>query len=95
MLMTGEDYLDSIRDGGCVYVGGERVDDVTTHPAFRNAARSFAMIYDRKRPRRTATRWRARRTGKPFRPISCCRARARIWRAGSRRTGVSRPGRTA
>ena len=49
MLMTGEDYLESIRDGRRVYVGGELVEDVTTHPAFRNAARSFAMIYDRKR----------------------------------------------
>jgi 4-hydroxyphenylacetate 3-monooxygenase len=49
MLLTGKDYLESIRDGRRVYVGGERVDDVTTHPAFRNAARSFAMIYDRKR----------------------------------------------
>src|SRR5215510_12405538 len=49
MLMTGEDYLESIRDGRRVYVGGEVVEDVTSHPAFRNAARSFAMIYDRKR----------------------------------------------
>jgi 4-hydroxyphenylacetate 3-monooxygenase len=49
MLMTGDDYLASIRDGRRVFVGGERVDDVTSHPAFRNAARSFAMIYDRKR----------------------------------------------
>src|SRR5262245_24795551 len=49
MLMTGEEYLDSIRDGRRVYVGGELVKDVTTHPAFRNAARSFATIYDRKR----------------------------------------------
>src|SRR5215208_8144816 len=49
MLLTGDEYLESIRDGRRVYVGGERVDDVTTHPAFRNAARSFAMIYDRKR----------------------------------------------
>ena len=49
MLMTGDDYLDSIRDGRRVFVGGERIEDVTTHPAFRNAARSFAMIYDRKR----------------------------------------------
>jgi 4-hydroxyphenylacetate 3-monooxygenase len=47
MLMTGRDYLDSIRDGRRVYVGGELVEDVTTHPAFRNAARSFADIYDR------------------------------------------------
>jgi 4-hydroxyphenylacetate 3-monooxygenase len=49
MLMSGEDYLESIRDGRRVYIGGEQVEDVTTHPAFRNAARSFAMIYDRKR----------------------------------------------
>ena len=49
MLMTGKDYLDSIRDGRRVYIGSELVDDVTTHPAFRNAAQSLAMIYDRKR----------------------------------------------
>jgi len=49
MLMTGEEYLESLRDGRKVYVGKELVDDVTTHPAFRNAAQSFAMIYDRKR----------------------------------------------
>jgi 4-hydroxyphenylacetate 3-monooxygenase len=49
MLMTGKEYLDSIRDGRRVYVGRELVEDVTAHPAFRNAARSFAMIYDRKR----------------------------------------------
>ncbi|HUZ74173.1 MAG TPA: 4-hydroxyphenylacetate 3-hydroxylase N-terminal domain-containing protein [Stellaceae bacterium] len=49
MLMTGEDYLKSIRDGRRVYIGSESVEDVTTHPAFRNAARSIAMIYDRKR----------------------------------------------
>ena len=49
MLKTGEQYLDSLRDGRKVYIGDELVDDVTTHPAFRNAAQSFAMIYDRKR----------------------------------------------
>jgi 4-hydroxyphenylacetate 3-monooxygenase len=49
MLMTGREYLESIRDGRRVYVGSERVDDVTSHPAFQNAARSFAMIYDSKR----------------------------------------------
>ena len=31
------------------YLGGELVTDVTNHPAFRNTARSFARIYDRKR----------------------------------------------
>ena len=49
MLMTGKEYLESIRDGRRVYIGGEQVEDVTAHPAFRNAAASFAMIYDRKR----------------------------------------------
>jgi 4-hydroxyphenylacetate 3-monooxygenase len=49
MLLTGNEYLQSIRDGRRVFLGGELVEDVTTHPAFRNAARSFAMIYDRKR----------------------------------------------
>jgi 4-hydroxyphenylacetate 3-monooxygenase len=43
---TGEEYLESLRDGRCVYFHGERVRDVTTHPAFRNSARSVARLYD-------------------------------------------------
>jgi 4-hydroxyphenylacetate 3-monooxygenase len=49
MLRAGDDYLASIRDGRRVYIGSELVRDVTTHPAFRNSARSFGDIYDRKR----------------------------------------------
>jgi 4-hydroxyphenylacetate 3-monooxygenase len=45
-LMTGEEYLASLRDGREVYLYGERIADVTTHPAFRNAARSIARLYD-------------------------------------------------
>src|SRR5260370_11434604 len=48
MLRTGDEYLASLRDGRRVYYGGERVADVTAHPAFRNTARSFARIYGRK-----------------------------------------------
>ena len=48
MLKTGAEHLKSLRDGRVVYIGGERVDDVTTHPAFRNAVRSMAAIYDMK-----------------------------------------------
>ena len=44
--MTGAEYLDSLRDGRDVYIYGERVDDVTAHPAFRNSARSVAKLYD-------------------------------------------------
>src|ERR1700739_4711913 len=43
---TGAEFLESLRDGREVYIYGERVKDVTTHPAFRNAARSVALLYD-------------------------------------------------
>ncbi len=46
MLMNGAEYLETLRDGRVVYLGGEKVVDVTTHPGFRNAAKSFAMLYD-------------------------------------------------
>ncbi|MFT5438750.1 MAG: 4-hydroxyphenylacetate 3-monooxygenase [Alphaproteobacteria bacterium] len=49
MLKSGSEYLESLRDGRRVYIGGEAVDDVTTHDAFRNAAKTFAMLYDRKK----------------------------------------------
>lgn len=45
-LYTGAEYLESLRDGRNVYVNGEKVPDVTTHPAFRNSARSIARMYD-------------------------------------------------
>jgi 4-hydroxyphenylacetate 3-monooxygenase len=45
-VLTGEQYLESLRDGREVWIDGERVADVTTHPAFRNASRSIARIYD-------------------------------------------------
>lgn len=43
---TGKEYLESLRDGREIWLHGERVKDVTTHPAFRNAARSLARLYD-------------------------------------------------
>jgi 4-hydroxyphenylacetate 3-monooxygenase len=46
MLKTGAEYLEGLRDGRLIYIGGEEVRDVTTHPAFRNAARSYAALYD-------------------------------------------------
>jgi 4-hydroxyphenylacetate 3-monooxygenase len=44
--LTGQEYLDSLRDGREVWIYGERVKDVTTHPAFRNPARMVARLYD-------------------------------------------------
>jgi len=49
MLLSGEEYLESIRDGRVVYLGKEKVTDVTSHPAFKNSAETMAMIYDRKK----------------------------------------------
>jgi len=45
-MRTGVEYLRALNDGRRVFVDGERVADVTKHPAFRQAARSIAMLYD-------------------------------------------------
>src|SRR5690348_11295453 len=44
--MTGAEFLEELRDGREVYIYGERVKDVTVHPAFRNTARMIARLYD-------------------------------------------------
>lgn len=44
--LTGAEYLESIADGREVWIYGERVNDVTTHPAFRNSARMVSRFYD-------------------------------------------------
>jgi 4-hydroxyphenylacetate 3-monooxygenase len=46
MPRTGTQYLESLRDGREVYILGERVADVTVHPAFRNSIASAAHLYD-------------------------------------------------
>src|SRR5215468_4379592 len=45
-VRTGSEYLASLRDGRQVFVNGECVDDVAAHPAFRQAARSIAHLFD-------------------------------------------------
>jgi 4-hydroxyphenylacetate 3-monooxygenase len=44
--MNGNEFLESLRDDRTIYIYGERVKDVTTHPAFRNTARMIARCYD-------------------------------------------------
>lgn len=46
MTRTGAEYIEGLRDGRAVFIDGERVEDVTTHPAFRGAVRSVAACYD-------------------------------------------------
>lgn len=46
LMQTGKEYLESLQDGRVVYLNGEKIDDVTTHPAYRNSAQSYARMYD-------------------------------------------------
>jgi 4-hydroxyphenylacetate 3-monooxygenase len=45
-MRTGREYLDSLRDGRRVYVGGELISDVTTHPKTKGYAQAIADYYD-------------------------------------------------
>ncbi|WP_027245878.1 4-hydroxyphenylacetate 3-hydroxylase N-terminal domain-containing protein [Leisingera daeponensis] len=46
-VFTGQEFLESIQDSREIYIYGERVKDVTKHPAFRNSARMVARWYDK------------------------------------------------
>src|SRR4029077_8699925 len=41
-----DDYKAALRDGRAVYLDGERVDDVTKHPAFAAPVARIAATYD-------------------------------------------------
>lgn len=43
---TGDEYIESLRDDREIYLYGDRVKDVTTHPAFHNPIRMTARLYD-------------------------------------------------
>jgi 4-hydroxyphenylacetate 3-monooxygenase/anthranilate 3-monooxygenase (FAD)/4-hydroxyphenylacetate 3-monooxygenase len=45
-MNDGKSYLESLRDAREVWVHGERVKDVTAHPAFAPVCREIARIYD-------------------------------------------------
>ena len=44
--MTGERFIDSLRDGREVWLDGQKVRDVTTHPAFSGIVNELARVYD-------------------------------------------------
>jgi 4-hydroxyphenylacetate 3-monooxygenase len=44
--LTGDEYIESLRDGREIHLYGERVKNVTEHPAFRNPVRMTARLYD-------------------------------------------------
>jgi 4-hydroxyphenylacetate 3-monooxygenase len=46
MIRTGEDYRESLRDGREVWIDGERVSDVPSHPMLKPAVDGRARIFD-------------------------------------------------
>lgn len=54
MLRTGEEYRESIRDGRQVWIDGEKVKDVATHPMFKPIVDVRARIYDMAHEQATA-----------------------------------------
>jgi 4-hydroxyphenylacetate 3-monooxygenase len=45
-MRRGSEYIAALKDRRNVFIDGERVSDVTVHPAFREAVRSVAHLYD-------------------------------------------------
>jgi 4-hydroxyphenylacetate 3-monooxygenase len=63
---TGEAYLSRLREAGAeVWLHGERVADVTSHPAMRNVARSIAALYDMQREFQGEMTFPSPTTGEP------------------------------
>ena len=48
MIKTGKEHLKQLRDGRIVYIGEEKVSDVTKHPSLKRAAKTVAELYDLK-----------------------------------------------
>jgi len=90
-MRTGAEYLRSLKDGRGVFIDGERVADVTEHPAFRQAARSVANLFDiaadpalRERmtfasPRTGAPVWRAYQIPKSHDDLKARRLFSETW----------------
>lgn len=45
-MRTGNDYLAALKDNREIYIGGERVHDVTSHPAFAPVAATMGELFD-------------------------------------------------
>jgi len=46
MIRTAKQYVESLRDGRRIYLNGERIPDITEHPAFRGSINARAMSYE-------------------------------------------------
>ena len=46
MIKSGAEHIASLRDGRAVYLHGQSVADVTTHPAYANAVKTTGRLFD-------------------------------------------------
>jgi len=46
MVRTSQEYLQALKDDRVIYINGERVKDVATHPAFKGITNTIAGLYD-------------------------------------------------
>ncbi|PKB68668.1 MAG: hypothetical protein BZY82_00370 [SAR202 cluster bacterium Io17-Chloro-G3] len=46
MTRSGEEYIRALQDTRTVFLAGQRVEDVTAHPAFAETVKSVARLYD-------------------------------------------------
>ncbi|MEQ1963850.1 4-hydroxyphenylacetate 3-hydroxylase N-terminal domain-containing protein [Xenorhabdus khoisanae] len=46
MIRTGKQYIEDLRDGRAIFINGEKITHHVDHPAFKNAVRTVAGLYD-------------------------------------------------
>lgn len=64
-IRTGEEYIESLRDGRTIYVNGERVRDVTAYPPFRGVVATLGALYDFQRENASAMTYPSPSDGAP------------------------------
>lgn len=70
-MRKGDEYLASLNDGREIYIDGERVRDVTGHPAFAPVARTIAELYDLAAEPRNDMTYTAPETGQEANRVFC------------------------
>ena len=45
-MKSGEKHIEGLRDGRTIFINGEQVPDVTSHPAFARSVESVGKLYD-------------------------------------------------
>ena len=64
-IRTGQQFIDSLRDGRVVFAAGERIKDVTIHPPFHGVVGTLASLYDLQHERRDELSFKSPSSGAP------------------------------